>query len=162
MLFEPRTVNLLLKTARDSNYCLTQWRALKNARNGEEVVSRPNKPNKFTSLCFIQPQLSLSCCCVTLSRGQFHQHFTYSFYARRSQKQKKIQLSHKYIFTLLGSLSIKAVRRTLMKLSPGVNFINMLNAKLLCAKMLWHSTSFSITIIRPTLSVHSTCMLCTS
>jgi len=31
----------------------------------------------------------------------------------------KIQLSHKYLFTLLGSASVKAVRRTLMKLSPG-------------------------------------------
>jgi len=52
-------------------------------------------------------------------RGQSHQHFTYSFYARRSQKCKKIQLSHKYLFTLLGSASVNAVRRTLMKLSPG-------------------------------------------
>ncbi len=31
---------------------------------------------------------------------------------------KKIQLSHKYLFTLFGSANIKAVRRTLMKLSP--------------------------------------------
>jgi len=30
----------------------------------------------------------------------------------------KIQLSHKYIFMLSGSESVKAVRRTLMKLSP--------------------------------------------
>ncbi len=29
-----------------------------------------------------------------------------------------IQLSHKYLLTLLGSSNIKAVRRTLMKLSP--------------------------------------------
>jgi len=47
---------------------------------------------------------------------QFHQHFTQGFYARRSQKGKKIQLSHQYLFTLLGSARIKAVRRTLMKL----------------------------------------------
>jgi len=50
---------------------------------------------------------------------KFHQHFTYSFYTRRSQKRKKIQLSHKYLYTLLGSMNIKAVRKTLMKLSPG-------------------------------------------
>jgi len=53
-------------------------------------------------------------------RCQFHQHFTYSFYTCRSQKHKKIQLSHHYLFTLTlsGSSSIKAVRRTLMKLCP--------------------------------------------
>ncbi len=33
-------------------------------------------------------------------------------------KAEKIQLSHKYIFTLSGSASVKAVRRTLMKFSP--------------------------------------------
>jgi len=31
----------------------------------------------------------------------------------------KIQLSNQCLFTLLGSTSVKAVRRTLMKLSPG-------------------------------------------
>ncbi len=37
---------------------------------------------------------------------------------------KKIQLSHKYIFTLSGSASVNAVCRTLMKLSPGFpNFV---------------------------------------
>jgi len=41
-----------------------------------------------------------------------------SFYAHRSQKRKKIQLSHQYLFTLSGSESVKAVRRTLMKLTP--------------------------------------------
>ncbi len=52
-------------------------------------------------------------------RCQFHQYFNYNFYARRSQKRNKIQLSHEYLFTHLGSTSVKAVRRTLMKLSPG-------------------------------------------
>jgi len=41
-----------------------------------------------------------------------------NFTACRSQKRKKIQLSHQYLFTLLGSASVKAARRTLMKLSP--------------------------------------------
>ena len=54
--------------------------------------------------------------------AQFHQRSTYSFYARRSQKRKKIQLSHKYLFTLLGSTGAKAARRTLMKLTPGLFF----------------------------------------
>jgi len=51
--------------------------------------------------------------------SQFHQHSTYSFYTCRSQKRKKTQLSHQYLFTLAGSTSKKAVRRTLMKLTPG-------------------------------------------
>jgi len=52
------------------------------------------------------------------SRCQFHQHFMSSFYARRSQNCKNIQLCHQYLFTLLGSTSVKAARRMLMKLSP--------------------------------------------
>jgi len=40
---------------------------------------------------------------------------------------KKIQLSHPYLFTYSGSASIKAVHRMLMKLSPGVNFTNILH-----------------------------------
>jgi len=51
---------------------------------------------------------------------QFHQRSTYSFCACRSQKRKKILLSHKYLFTLSGSASVKAVRRTLMKSSPAL------------------------------------------
>ncbi len=35
----------------------------------------------------------------------------------------KIQLSHKYLFTLLGSTGAKAARRTLMKLTP--DYINV-------------------------------------
>jgi len=57
-------------------------------------------------------------------RCQFHQRFTYNFYAGRSQKRKKILLSN-YLFTLLGSMSVKAVSRTLMKLSPG--FVSLQN-----------------------------------
>jgi len=59
--------------------------------------------------------------------GRFHQRSTYSFCARRSQKRKKIQLSHQCLFTLLGSTSVKAVHRMLMKLSRGVNFINIVH-----------------------------------
>jgi len=55
---------------------------------------------------------------VKYFRCQFHQCFMCSFYAHRSQKSKKIQLGHWYLFTLLESASVKAIRRTLMKLSP--------------------------------------------
>jgi len=51
------------------------------------------------------------------TRAQFHQHSTYSFYVCRSQKRKTVKLS--IFFTLLGSTSAKAVRRTLMKLTLG-------------------------------------------
>ena len=50
--------------------------------------------------------------------GQFHQCSTSSFYARRSQKCKKL-LDLTVFFALLGSASVKAARRMLMKLTPG-------------------------------------------
>jgi len=54
-------------------------------------------------------QLANAHCRIT--RCQFHQRFTYSFYARRSLKRKNIQLSHQYLFTLSRSARLKAVRR---------------------------------------------------
>jgi len=54
--------------------------------------------------------------------GQFHQHFTHSFYTHRSRKCKKIQLSCQYLFTLSGSAGAKAVHRMLMKLSPNLYY----------------------------------------
>ena len=43
---------------------------------------------------------------VVASRGQFHQHFTRSFYARRSSKAQKDSLI-KQLFALSGSVSVK-------------------------------------------------------
>jgi len=59
-------------------------------------------------------------------RCQFHQHFKCSFYARRSQKRQMTLLTWLSFFAHLGSTCVKAVHRTLMKLSPGVDFINIL------------------------------------
>ncbi len=59
------------------------------------------------------------------NKCQFHQRSSYCFCPRRSRKLKKIQLGHQCLFTFLGSTSIKAVLRMLVKLSPGVNFINI-------------------------------------
>ena len=53
--------------------------------------------------------------------GQFHQHSTSSFYARRSQNPIKL-LNFTVFFALLGSASVKAARRTLVKLNPGFSF----------------------------------------
>ncbi len=73
--------------------------------------------------------------CFGTTRAQFHQHSIYSFYPRRSQKHKKTHDSAVF-FSLLGSTSTKAVRRMLMKLTPGVNFIDILGvayeSNLLC------------------------------
>jgi len=51
-------------------------------------------------------------------RAQFHQCSTYSFYARRSQKRKKIPMAYLYFIMLLESMSLKVVRKMLMKLTP--------------------------------------------
>jgi len=50
--------------------------------------------------------------------ARFHQRSTYSFYALVPQSVRT-QSSCQYLFTLLGPTSVKAVRRTLMKLTPG-------------------------------------------
>jgi len=50
--------------------------------------------------------------------GQFHQHFTWSFYTWRSQKRKK-DLWLDCLFALLGSSSVNAAGRMLMKLTSG-------------------------------------------
>jgi len=50
----------------------------------------------------------------------------YSFYARRSQKRQMTLLTWRSFFAHSGSTCMKAVCRTLMKLSPGVNFTNRL------------------------------------
>jgi len=55
----------------------------------------------------------------TPSGVDFTNIFTRRFYARSSQKRKS-KSSRQYLFTLLGSARVKAVRRTLMKLSPGL------------------------------------------
>jgi len=63
----------------------------------------------------------------TTTCGQFHQHSMSSFYTRRSRKRKKDwQLNLTVFFTHLGSAGVKAPRRMLMKLTPGINFINVL------------------------------------
>jgi len=53
-------------------------------------------------------------------RCQFHQRFTCSFYACRSKKCQITLLTWLSFFAHSGSTCVKAVRRTLMKLSPEV------------------------------------------
>jgi len=51
---------------------------------------------------------------------QFHQRSTYSFYARRSRNEQKRQSSQQCCLALLGPTGVKAIRRTLMKLTPNL------------------------------------------
>ena len=53
-------------------------------------------------------------------RGQFHQHSTSSFYARRDPKSAKKLLNLNVFLALLGSAGVKDARKTLVKLTPGV------------------------------------------
>ncbi len=62
------------------------------------------------------------------SLAQFHQRSRYSFYACRSQMRKKRQSSQQCHLALLGPMSLKAASKTLVKLTPGVNFTNVLGA----------------------------------
>ena len=51
------------------------------------------------------------------SRGQFHQHFTSSFYASRSQKLKK-RSQIKQLFVLLGPAWVKGTRKHVDEIDP--------------------------------------------
>ncbi len=55
-------------------------------------------------------------------RVDFTNIFMQSFYAHRSQKPKR-QSSHQCLFALLGSFSVKAARKMLVKSTPKVNSI---------------------------------------
>jgi hypothetical protein len=46
----------------------------------------------------------------------------------------EIQLSDQYFFTLSGSAGVKVLHRMLMKVTPGVDFTNILR-KLLCPQI---------------------------
>jgi hypothetical protein len=65
-------------------------------------------------VCFHFPRTSAT---GGWSWGRFHQHFTSSFCMRRSQKCKKTD-NLIVFFPLYGSFRLKAVRKTLMKLTP--------------------------------------------
>ena len=58
-------------------------------------------------------------------RYQFHLHLTRSIYLCRSQKHKVVNLSD--FFALSGSECTTAPCKTLLKLTPGINFIYILS-----------------------------------
>ena len=53
--------------------------------------------------------------------GQFHQQFTSSFYAGRSQKRKKDK-QHKQLFALSGSSGVKAAPKHVDEIDPWSSF----------------------------------------
>jgi len=63
---------------------------------------------------------STECKNFNATGGRYHQCSTYNFYARGAQKRKMTMLTWLSVFALLGSTCVKAVRRTLMKLSSGL------------------------------------------
>ncbi len=65
-------------------------------------------------------------------RCQFHQCSSSRLYAGKSQKLKVVNL-----FVLSGSACAKAVSKTLMKLTPGVNFINIKCMNFSYARWFW-------------------------
>jgi hypothetical protein len=66
-------------------------------------------------------------------RGRFHQHFTSRFYKWRSQKCQK----YSQVVCLFCTLGICMHTRILVKLIPGVNFINILQPVFLPVDLHW-------------------------
>jgi len=88
------------------------------------TLLNPFHLNVFATKSFVSPQILLTtrgsrlekyCRPQPLIRCQFHQHFSRSFYARRSQKRKKYSQAVS-IFGLLGSALVKTTQKTLVKL----------------------------------------------
>jgi len=67
--------------------------------------------------------------------GQFHQRFTRKFYESRSQMRNDSLVVN--LFTLLGSTSIKAASKTLMKLTPVTDGLLPIVNKTLCPCMVY-------------------------
>jgi len=86
------------------------------------IVSRVWYPLDWTNK-FLEEYLNSK-----LSICQFHLHFKSSFFEHRSQKLKKRLTTWLSFFALSGSANVKAAHRMLMKSTPDVNFINILQA----------------------------------
>ena len=89
------------------------------------------------------------------SWGQFHHHFTHSFYGRRSQKCKKGS-QVKQLFALLGSAGLKAARKHIDEIDPWGQFHQPIGAKRKCTSTKNFSQPVSPTKLHPTLPVHRT------
>ena len=64
-------------------------------------------------------------------QGQFHQHFTSSFYTHRSQKREK-DIQVKQLFALLGSVCVKTACKHVVEIDPRSRFHQPMGAKYKC------------------------------
>ncbi len=80
------------------------------------------------------------------SRCRFHQCFMCSFYARRSQKRQMTLLTWLSFFAHLGSACVKAVRKMLMKWSPGGKYANGIIVKKYKAGYSSHYTIWALAL----------------
>ena len=89
----------------------------KKHRRSKILISvRPFVENKTTQLIFRNKDFTRY---MREIWGQFHHHFTSSFYARRSQKRKK-DSQLKQLFELLGSLYVKASCKHVDEMRPEI------------------------------------------
>ena len=79
-------------------------------------------------------------------RCQFHQHSTSNFYAPGDQKRKMTILTWLSFFAHSESTCVKAVRRMLMKLTSGLNFINMFTRRSYDQRSQKHKNAFNSSI----------------
>jgi len=61
-------------------------------------------------------------------QGSISPTYLHTAFTPVSPKRVRIQSSFQYLFMLLGSTGAKAACRMMMKLTPGVDFINVLQA----------------------------------
>ncbi len=98
----------------------TFYAILKNLRKKKQFRSVARITNHFLLQKFKRNTTHLNYTCNLSPSGvDFTNIFTNRFYGHSSQKHKS-QSSRQYLFTLLGSARVKALRRTLMKSSPGL------------------------------------------
>jgi len=83
----------------------------------KEISSHPI----LTDLIFVVPQHKVL---ILTPPGVNFTNILLAAFTSADFKSVRTQSSCQYLFTLLGSTSVKAVRRTLIKLSHGVNFSN--------------------------------------
>jgi len=75
------------------------------------------------------------------TRAQFHQRSKYSFYARRSQKHKKI-LTTWLTLTLLGTTSVKSVGKYVGEINPRCQFLQHFTCTFFVKKFVQSQTLF--------------------
>jgi len=113
---------ILQKLAR---ICKTRLKVFEASQNriSCETILKLNSSQEICSATFV-PNATAMTANKNLTRCQFHQCFTISFFAYRSRKHKK-DWQLLWFFALLGSAQVKAAHRSLMKSTPGHGISNI-------------------------------------